>query len=92
MKRKETQSKMNALFAGALSVGLFVMKRELATYHTQEIRKDSQKNETELAHMLALRESIEDFHLPLETTFPAVHVTQDKASSTGKVARSSTAS
>lgn len=52
-------------------MGLLAVTSQVTMNHAQEIREDSQSNTSELAHMFALRESIEDFPLPLKTVSAA---------------------
>ena len=58
---------MKNILAGAFSVGVFAMTARVAARHAQVIDIDSQGKSAELAKMFALRESIEDFPLPIES-------------------------
>ena len=60
---------MNTLLAGAFSIGVLAMTTRVAHRHAQAIDKDIQGRSSDLARMFALRESIEDFPLPLGAEF-----------------------
>lgn len=57
---------MNTLFAGAYAVGVLAVTTRLANRHAQVIDKDIHGKTSDLARLFALRESIEEFPLPLQ--------------------------